>query len=317
MAKKDMDLYHSRLNQNDLNNLIIKYKIPRDLHPWLPFKEFVMSELPNDAISIYHWMLDFSGVRIPFSSFLLALIKHYKVHFSQLRPLETSAAIDDTRPAAGSFSMVDVRRLSAHVIKLRDMPEGVLVLSGLSSVWKNRVCDLLLAFMIFYAFLSGLVLRSRRSPILILEDLVVSTHSANFLAKAKASQKRKASSFGATSSHVAKRTSDDDACVAILLVTLICIAVVISFSWNQGGSFTVLVVEGLGTRDSQGKGIMVDNATASSVGAGQPRPSSGSVPSFRDVSGDAIHTDFFPFSVGPYYSTLWRSFKARVCLKLI
>nr|GEV40498.1 hypothetical protein [Tanacetum cinerariifolium] len=151
--------------------------------------------------------------------------------------LETSAAIGDTRPAAGSFSMVDVRRLSAHVIKLRDMPEGVLVLSGLSRVWKYSVCDLVL--------------------------------------------------WGADG------------------------------NGNQGGSFTAPAIEGLGMRDSQGKGIMVDNATTSSAGAGRPRPSSGFVPSFRDVSGDAIHTDFFPFSVGPYYATLWRSFKARFCLKLI
>ncbi|GKA71624.1 hypothetical protein Tco_0777763, partial [Tanacetum coccineum] len=50
-------------------------------------------------------------------------------------------AIDDPRPAAGSFSMADVHRLSAHVIKLRDIPEGVLVLSGLSRVWKSRVCN--------------------------------------------------------------------------------------------------------------------------------------------------------------------------------
>ncbi|GJU19135.1 retrovirus-related pol polyprotein from transposon TNT 1-94, partial [Tanacetum coccineum] len=40
-----------------------------------------------------------------------------------------SAAIDDPRPTAGSFSMDDVRCLSAHVIKLRDIPERVLVLS--------------------------------------------------------------------------------------------------------------------------------------------------------------------------------------------
>ncbi|GKC93127.1 hypothetical protein Tco_1158569, partial [Tanacetum coccineum] len=83
MAKKDIDLYHSRLTQDDLNDLIIKYKIPRDLHPRLPLEEFVMSKLSDDAI-----------------------------------------AIDDPRPAAGSFSMADVRRLSAHVIKLRDMPGG-------------------------------------------------------------------------------------------------------------------------------------------------------------------------------------------------
>nr|GEX47567.1 hypothetical protein [Tanacetum cinerariifolium] len=52
-----------------------------------------------------------------------------------------SAMINDPRRAAGSFSMDDVSRLSAYVIKLRDMPEGVLVLSRLSHVWKIRICD--------------------------------------------------------------------------------------------------------------------------------------------------------------------------------
>ncbi|GKF89029.1 hypothetical protein Tco_0262992, partial [Tanacetum coccineum] len=51
------------------------------------------------------------------------------------------AAIHDLKPAAGSFNMADVRCLGAHVIKLRDMPKGVLVLSGLSRVWKSRVFD--------------------------------------------------------------------------------------------------------------------------------------------------------------------------------
>nr|GFA71786.1 hypothetical protein [Tanacetum cinerariifolium] len=51
------------------------------------------------------------------------------------------AAIDDPWPVTGSFNMADVRHMSAHVIKLRDMPEGVLVLSGLSRVWKNCFCD--------------------------------------------------------------------------------------------------------------------------------------------------------------------------------
>ncbi|GKA62298.1 hypothetical protein Tco_0761817, partial [Tanacetum coccineum] len=51
------------------------------------------------------------------------------------------AAIDDPRPAAGSFNVADVCRLSAHVVKLRDMPKGVLVLSRLSQVWKSHICN--------------------------------------------------------------------------------------------------------------------------------------------------------------------------------
>ncbi|GKB70792.1 hypothetical protein Tco_0932204 [Tanacetum coccineum] len=54
--------------------------------------------------------------------------------------------------------------------------------------------------------------------------------------------------------------------------------------------------------DSRAKGVIVDDAAAPSAGVSRPRPSSGPSPSFRDVSGDAIHTELFLFSTGPYYA---------------
>ncbi|GKG29371.1 hypothetical protein Tco_0416736, partial [Tanacetum coccineum] len=66
-----------------------------------------------------------------------------------------------------------------------------------------------------------------------LKDLAIHTPSSKILAKAEDSQKRKASTSGATSSHVAKRDSDDesdsndDACVKIPLITPLRSAVVI------------------------------------------------------------------------------------------
>ncbi|GKF17707.1 hypothetical protein Tco_0062625, partial [Tanacetum coccineum] len=245
-------------------------------------------------------------------------------------------AIDDPRPTAGSFNMANVRRLSIHVIKLRDMPEGVLVLSGLSRIWKNRFCDSVLRGADGNGMGTGAEVQEEphldvRSTIQRLpfyctplaaadavipnptpEDLAAGTPSSKILAKAEASQKRKASTSGAASSHVAKRTrsvlaqssgsttrpslfvgdddesDDDDACMEIPLVTLLRSAAVIPSSGNQ---------------DSRGKGIMVDDVVAPSGGVIQQRPSFGPAPSFRDVSGDAIHTDFFLFSAGPYYTT--------------
>ncbi|GJZ45255.1 ribonuclease H-like domain-containing protein [Tanacetum coccineum] len=202
-------------------------------------------------------------------------------------------AIDDPRPAAGSFNMADVRRLSSHGIKLRDMPEGVLVLSGLSRVWKSRVCDPVLRgvdgnVMGIHDFLclpEWIGAEVQEEP--HLDDLTVATPISKIVANAKASQKRKASTSGATSSHVAKRTryalaqssgsttrpslfvgdddesDDDDACVEISLVTPLRSAAVIPSSGNQ---------------ESQGKGIMVDDAAA-------------------------LSADFFPFFAGPYYAT--------------
>ncbi|GKA57152.1 hypothetical protein Tco_0756340 [Tanacetum coccineum] len=308
-----MDLYHYRLIPDDLNDLIIKYKIPRDLHPRLPSEEFVMFEIPDDAIGIYYRMFDFFGVRVPFSSFLLALIKYYKSGFFLIdrRAIpdsmvwrHPSAAIDDPRPAVGSYSMADtgVEFQEESYLDVRSTLQRLPFYCTPPAAADAVISD--------------------PAP----KDLAVGTPSAKVIAKAEASQKRKASTSGATSIHVAKRTrsalaqlsgsttrpsllvgdsddesdGDDDACVEILLVTLIRSAAVIHSSKNQGRSSAAPATEGPDSRD---KGIIVDDAVAPSAGVSRPRPSSGHVPSFRDVSGDAIHADFFPFSAGPYYAT--------------
>nr|GEU56573.1 hypothetical protein [Tanacetum cinerariifolium] len=279
-----MDRYHSRLTQDDLNELIIRYKIPRDLHPQLPSKEFVMFDLPDNAIGVYHRIFDLSGVRIHFSSFLLALIKHYTVHFSQLGPLglnkvvtfeksgfflidqrdipdymswrHPDSAINDLKPTAGSFNMEDVRQLSTHVVKLRDVPEGVLVLSGLIMGIHDFLClpecpgvevqeephhDIrsTLQRLPFYCTSPAVAYSVVLDP--TLKDLAASNPSAKVVAKAEGFQKRKASTSGATSSYVAKSIG------------------------NQGGG--------------------------------------SAAPAAEDISGDVIHRDFFPFSLGPYYAT--------------
>ncbi|GJS12426.1 hypothetical protein Tco_0406898, partial [Tanacetum coccineum] len=208
---------------------------------------------------------------------------------------------------------------SAHYeLKLRDMLEGVLVLSGLSRIWKSRVCDMMLRgadgnVMGIYDFLylpewTADVVIPDPTP----ENLVVGTPSSKIVAKAEAFQKRKASTSGATSGHVAKHTrpayaqssgsttrpslfmgdddesDDDDACVEIPLVTPFRSAVVILFLGNQGGSSVAPAAKGSNTQESQGKGVMVDGLFATVC---------------WDVSGDAIHMDFFHFYVGPYYAT--------------
>nr|GEZ58807.1 hypothetical protein [Tanacetum cinerariifolium] len=96
------------------------------------------------------------------------------------------------------------------------MPEGVLVLSGLSRVWKSRVCDLVLRG----ADGNGMESSPSKAPFYYtphavaeavildptLKDLAVGTPSFKIVAKAEASHKRKASTSGVASSHVAKCT---------------------------------------------------------------------------------------------------------------
>nr|GEW51142.1 hypothetical protein [Tanacetum cinerariifolium] len=74
------------------------------------------------------------------------------------------------------------------------------------------------------------------------------------------------------------------------------VVVVLSTGEKGDGSAPSSTVE-------EGKGIMVDDVAAPSGGVSRQRPSFGPAPSFRDISGDAIHTDFFSFSPGPYYAT--------------
>nr|GEW74998.1 hypothetical protein [Tanacetum cinerariifolium] len=187
--------YTSRLKRSDSDELIDKYGIPLKLHPQLPPPDPLMSELPNDVIGIYHQMFHFSGVRILFPSFLLSVIKHFNVHFSQLGPLglnklvtfevlcwsleiqptmtllwvfqtickqgnwfsfaksraPAKVCMDDNRSCMkewkNGFFYIDRRSIPysmpwrAFVVKLYVIPGGVLVLSGLSRVWRNPSCD--------------------------------------------------------------------------------------------------------------------------------------------------------------------------------
>ncbi|GKA93815.1 hypothetical protein Tco_0815801 [Tanacetum coccineum] len=90
-----MHTYVSRLKDTELKSLIATYDIPLDLRPRLPDPNFRMINLQakDTAIGIYSRIFYSSGVRIPFSSFLLAVLKYFKVHISQLVPLGLSKVI--------------------------------------------------------------------------------------------------------------------------------------------------------------------------------------------------------------------------------
>ncbi|GJU25825.1 hypothetical protein Tco_1164446 [Tanacetum coccineum] len=172
--------------------------------------------------------------------------------------------------------MANVRQMSAHVIKLRDMPEGVFVLSGLSRVWKSRVCDP--------------VLQGADGNVMGIHDFLCLSEWTSSEVREEPHHDTWPTLEPCNSDD--EGDGDDDSCVEIPLVTPLHFAAVIPPSGNQGESSAA---EGSNSRDSRGKGIMVDDVVAPSVGASRPRPSSRPAPSFRNVSEDAIHADFFPF----------------------
>nr|GEU56883.1 hypothetical protein [Tanacetum cinerariifolium] len=79
MFENDMKNRIYTLFKNDLKDLVKTYRIPLDLHPRLPDPRFTMDHLPGDAIGIYFEFLWFSGVRIPFLTFFLSMLKYFKM----------------------------------------------------------------------------------------------------------------------------------------------------------------------------------------------------------------------------------------------
>nr|GEV11523.1 hypothetical protein [Tanacetum cinerariifolium] len=63
ISKNDMKYHICTLSKNDVKDLVKTYRIPLDLHPYLPDDRFTMDHLPADAIGIYSEFLGFFGVR--------------------------------------------------------------------------------------------------------------------------------------------------------------------------------------------------------------------------------------------------------------
>ncbi|GKD07542.1 hypothetical protein Tco_1187227 [Tanacetum coccineum] len=87
LPKFDMPLYTSDMTAKDVKSLALRHDIPLDLHLIALTKEWTMDKLPDDMIGLYEQYFEFSGIMVPFSTILLAVIKHFRIHISQLVPL--------------------------------------------------------------------------------------------------------------------------------------------------------------------------------------------------------------------------------------
>nr|GEZ48286.1 hypothetical protein [Tanacetum cinerariifolium] len=205
------------------------------------------------------------------------------------------AAIDDPRHAAGSFNMADMRHLSAHVIKLRDIPDGVLVLSGLSRVRKSRVCDLILRgadgnVMGIHDFLS------------LLEWTGVEVQEEPHLDVRPTLQRLPFYYTPPAATGVVIL----DLTLGILPLVPLVPRLLLRLKLLRSEKPLLLVsLQAMFLR------VLDSVGDPSSFCCCDPLFKE---PGFlRDVSGDAIHTDFFPFFAGPYYATYPEDGVARNC----
>nr|GEX88896.1 hypothetical protein [Tanacetum cinerariifolium] len=73
LPKFDMPLYESEMTTKDVKSLAIRHNIPLDLHPVALTKGWTMDQLPDDMIGLYEQFFEFSGIRVPFSTFMRAI----------------------------------------------------------------------------------------------------------------------------------------------------------------------------------------------------------------------------------------------------
>nr|GEV13689.1 hypothetical protein [Tanacetum cinerariifolium] len=138
LLKFDMPLYSSEMTAKDVKSLALRHAIPLDLHLVALTKEWTMDQLPKDMIGLYEQYFKFSGIRVPFSAFLLAVIKHFRVHISHLVPLGLNrmTMFELYCRSLDGFNTLDVPMLTEQVVDLRLVPSGLLFLGGLATTWE-------------------------------------------------------------------------------------------------------------------------------------------------------------------------------------
>nr|GEU49671.1 transposase (putative), gypsy type [Tanacetum cinerariifolium] len=126
-----MHTYTSSMTDDEVISITSEYGIPLDLRPHAPEPTLTMNKLPLNAIGIYEQYLEMSGVRVPFSTLLLGIIKHFWVHISQLVLL----VISDPPPTR--VNAEHSHRLYGNIIDLRPFHLAMLYEVGLTTILKR------------------------------------------------------------------------------------------------------------------------------------------------------------------------------------
>ncbi|GJV99846.1 hypothetical protein Tco_1555098 [Tanacetum coccineum] len=72
------------LTQEHLDAICAKYFVPEEVHPQLPSSDATMHERPAGKVGMYTRFFDYANYRIPFSTFFVSVLTHFRISFSQL-----------------------------------------------------------------------------------------------------------------------------------------------------------------------------------------------------------------------------------------
>ncbi|GJR07931.1 putative reverse transcriptase domain-containing protein [Tanacetum coccineum] len=72
------------LTQEHLDAICAKYFVPEEVHPQLPSSDATMHERPAGKVGMYTRFFDYANYRIPFSTFFVSVLTHFRIPFTQL-----------------------------------------------------------------------------------------------------------------------------------------------------------------------------------------------------------------------------------------
>ncbi|GKD91910.1 hypothetical protein Tco_1371747, partial [Tanacetum coccineum] len=72
------------LTQEHLDAICAKYFILEEVHPQLPSPDATMHERPAGKVGMCTRFFDYANYRIPFSTFFMSVLTHFRIPFSQL-----------------------------------------------------------------------------------------------------------------------------------------------------------------------------------------------------------------------------------------
>ncbi|GJR09533.1 hypothetical protein Tco_0792185 [Tanacetum coccineum] len=136
------------LTQEHLDAICAKYFVPEEVHPQLPSPDATMHERPAGKVGMYTRFFDYANYRIPFSTFFVSVLTHFRIPFSQLSVFGSakfvvpanarfswfsgSNIVKDRAPAPSEYNVGHVNTLIAQASPFLRFPEEFLCWVGIS-----------------------------------------------------------------------------------------------------------------------------------------------------------------------------------------
>nr|GEW38118.1 hypothetical protein [Tanacetum cinerariifolium] len=143
------------LTQEALDAFCNTFHILEEVHPVFPNQDDKMHQRPAGKIGLYTRFFDFANFRLPFSTFHVDILRHFRINISQLSVIGVAKnnrffwvddfaclasflwhtakhVIRDPAPVVADFNAQDYATLVAHPSLFRKFPKAFLCLVGLS-----------------------------------------------------------------------------------------------------------------------------------------------------------------------------------------